>query len=278
MAKRTTARGGHRSAQRRLLGAARAAEHYTWLLSQNDVDAEERLWNPLWLPIAHHGWAQTGVEMAPDRAGVIIDAGFGDPAFVIVAPSLNAMLDVTADMLEAGIPLRAPPDLEPHTLWREQRQGIIDRRVEWRAWPYDRTIDHDVDAWPPDWRRAVGFAAEADYPHPPAQPIRAVLAGEPGLPDPVTIEGHITHRVPTVLVHIETPGQSWSDGIGRRIQADVATGPDATARVREILSANPRLGTKPDRCRPAVDIRMGVQHPPESSAGNSSITHAHQSE
>jgi cell wall assembly regulator SMI1 len=272
----------------RLLGAAQAAEYYTWLLSSNDLDAEEWLWNPLWLPIAHDGWAQAGVEMTPDRTGAVVDAGFGDPAFVVIAPSLTAMLDVTADMLEAGIPLKAPGE-QPFAAWLEQRQAVIDRRMEWQAWPYDRILGYDVDAWPPHWRVAVGFPAEAEYPHPPAVPIRAVLAGEPDLRDPVTIEGHVAHRVPSsgysgthaivtlddgtgsihVLVGIETPGQSWAGGIGRRIQADVATGPDASAQVEEILSAHERLHTDRDHCRPAVEIRMGVQHPPEGAAGSS---------
>ncbi len=131
-----------------LLSATRSVELYKWLCE----NAEEWQWCPLWLPIAHEGWYQAGIEIAPDRPGVVIDASWHGPARVL-APTLAAMLDVTADMVEAGIGV--PPESSDARVWRAQRAALIDARPEWRRWPYDRAIATDVTAWPPHWRRAL---------------------------------------------------------------------------------------------------------------------------
>jgi cell wall assembly regulator SMI1 len=142
-----------------LLSAARAAEHYTRLRDET----EDWQWNPLWLPVAHEGWNQAGVEMTPDRSGVVVDASFGNAGVNVVAPSLAAMLDAAADMIEAGLPLEQPSD---HDEVR-RRAALIDARDDWVAWPYDRVITHEVAGWPPHWRVAIGLPAEPDAPRVP---------------------------------------------------------------------------------------------------------------
>jgi hypothetical protein len=260
-----------------LLSATQAAEHYSWLRDETEIWQ----WNPLWLPVTHEGWYQAGVEMTSDHPGAVIDGSFPDPEVRVVAPSLAAMLELPAAMLEAGVAITPPQDPAGYRRWRDERQALIDGHDDWRAWPYDRVIASNVDGWPPHWRVAIGLPAATDLPHPAATGIRTLIAGDPSLPEPVTIEGYVTERVLVdshasgnsiitlddgtgtlrVLVQPDTPGQYWAAWTGRRIQIDLLHGPDAQRSVDAILDGDPQRRTRaPDgECTLAVEVRMGAQ-------------------
>jgi hypothetical protein len=256
-----------------LLSAARAAEHYTWLRDAT----EEGQWNPLWLPVAHAGWNQAGVEMAVDRPGAVIDASFSDPDVSVVAPSLGAMLDATADMIEAGLSVEHPYDFDE----LRRRAELLDAREDWVTWPYDRVIASEVAGWPAHWRVAIGLDAEPDATRLPAEPIREVVDRPVGVADLLTIEGYLTDRVLIdgvasgnsivtlddgtgairVLVQPDTPGEYWAAWLGRRIQIDVVGGDDADREIEAVIAAEPgrRERAPAGRCMLARTVRMGVQ-------------------
>lgn len=133
------------------LGARDAAESYRFLTEK----VEPWQWCPLWVPILQDRWSQTGVEIATDGPGVIVDAYFGDTEMTIESSSLAALLHATADIAEAGF-LADPP-------YRERQRLIAARADEagWSNWPYERTLPNDEIAshWPARWRRASGFDA-----------------------------------------------------------------------------------------------------------------------
>ena len=128
-----------------LLPAYDAANQYTWLRERS---ADPR-WCPLWLPLAHDGRSHVGVEIAADGAGVVVDASLPGPPRVI-APTLAALLDATADLLEAPDAARGED-----RRWRARRDALLDARVEWARWPFARTLT-TVQQWPPYWRHVLG--------------------------------------------------------------------------------------------------------------------------
>ena len=127
-----------------LLNARRAAEHYTWLRE----NVEDWQWSAAWLPIAHEGWNQAAFEIAAAGPGVVIDVSFPDAASLL-APTLAAMLDITADMLDAGITQEAFDDAR---VWRARRAELSDQRPEWRLSPYPRIVATTIADWPAHWR------------------------------------------------------------------------------------------------------------------------------
>ena len=127
-----------------LLSARRAAEHYSWLRE----NVEDWQWSAAWLPIAHEGWCQAAIELAPDGPGVIIDASWPDPAWLL-APTLAAMLEITAEMVEAGITVEAFVDARD---WRATRNQLSDARPEWEICPYPRVVSTNTADWPAHWR------------------------------------------------------------------------------------------------------------------------------
>lgn len=127
-----------------LLSARRAAEHYTWL--RQNVEDWQR--SAAWLPIAHEGWNQAALEIAPQGPGIVIDASFPDPARLL-APTLAVMLDITAEMIEAGITQEAFADAG---VWRAKRAELSDRRAEWELCPYPRVVATTIADWPAHWR------------------------------------------------------------------------------------------------------------------------------
>jgi hypothetical protein len=256
-----------------LLSAARIAEAYAWLCE----DTEDWQWSPSWLPVASEGWHQAGVEM-DDRFGVVIDASFPDPEVRVVAPSLTVMLDLVADMLEAGVALQGPAgDAAGYERWKAERAALVARRREWRRWPYDRVIASEVDGWPPHWRVAIGVPEATTYPHPRAQPIGALLPQGDGC-EPVTVEGFIRHRElldgqargPTlvtlddgtgtvqVLVQADTLGRYWAAWPGRRIQVDVDASPEAQTTLQRVLGTGDATSFTAE-CRIAKEVRHAVQ-------------------
>lgn len=134
-----------------LLSASAAGDYYQWL----KANVPTWQWNPLWLPIAHEGWNQAGAELAGDALGVIIDASFPEPPRVI-APTLTAMVRVSADMVEAGSGW--PPDGDLRQ-WRQGRLMRVNEQPEWSGWPYDRELGSDQAKWPAAWRRAAAGAS-----------------------------------------------------------------------------------------------------------------------
>jgi hypothetical protein len=256
-----------------LLSAARAAEQYRFFRDK----AEDWQWSPLWLPVAHDGWNQAGVEMVTDRPGAVIDASSHDPDVTVVAPSLAAMLDVAADLLEMGLGLEQPVDQEAF----DRRAALIDARADWASWPYDRNIAEDVAAWPPHWRESIGLPADPDALRLPATPIHDVLNGRKGGTDLITIEGYVTDRVLVdiagsgnsiitlddgtaathVLVQPDVPGRYWAAVLGRRIQVDILTGDTADREIASVLDENPerRDRAPAGHCVLARAARVGVQ-------------------
>ncbi len=81
-----------------LLGATEAVEHYRWLCE----NTEEWQWRRSWLPVAHEGWNQCGIELSGEYRGLIIDGSFPDPPRP-VAPSLVALLHASCAVMEAGL-------------------------------------------------------------------------------------------------------------------------------------------------------------------------------
>ena len=132
----------------RLLSAAEAAGHYTWLVEEFAPGAPYSLL----VPIVHEGSSQVGVELVGDGPGAVVDYSFGDDLRVR-APTLAAILDVTAEMVVAGI--GEPKDGEDARIWRGQREEMAAERPEWDFWPYDRVLSLVGDAWPPHWRSAL---------------------------------------------------------------------------------------------------------------------------
>jgi hypothetical protein len=126
-----------------LLSARRAAEHYAWLRE----NVEDWQWSAAWLPIAHDGWNQAALEIAPEGTGVVIDASWPDPARLLA--TLAVMLDVTAEMVEAGMTPEAFADARD---WRARRDELSDARPEWELCPYPRVVSTSIDEWPADWR------------------------------------------------------------------------------------------------------------------------------
>jgi hypothetical protein len=257
-----------------LLSAARIVEMYRFLLDET----EDWQWTPLWLPVAHDGWNQAGVEMTVDRPGAVVDASFGNAAVNVVAPSLAAMLDATADMIDAGVSLEQPRDHDDV----RRRAALIDTRDDWVTWPYDRIIAYEVAAWPPHWRAAIGLPAEPEAPRLPTTPVRDVLDAPTDHAEPSTIEGYVTDRVlidnvasggymiitlddGTAAAHVrfrpDTPGNYWASWIGRRIQIDVLAGRTAAREIDAALDAVPerRNRSPAGRCLLAREARVGVQ-------------------
>lgn len=260
-----------------LLSAKRAAEFYTWLCKET----ESWQWNPLWLPIAHEQWYQAGMEMTTDRPPVLIDASFPDPQVRVIAPSLAAALHGTADLIEAGLPLR--PRNQSGPAWEEwdaQRREIVAARNDregWSNWRYDRWIASDPRGWPPHWRAAVGLPPETEYPHPPARPIGVVLAQAKKSRVEATVEGYVrdmtrldkgrdsrwvitlvddTGLIP-VFVGSKTPGREFVPWVNRRIQLDLVAGSQANDEVQASLvetSLDPR-----ESYAVAAAARLGVQ-------------------
>ena len=131
----------------RLLRAADAAGHYKWLREEAAPGAPYSLL----VPIVHEGWNQVGVELVGDGPGVVVDYSFGDD-LLVRAPTLAAMLDVTAEMILAG--MGEPKEGEDARIWRAQREELVAKRPGWDLWPYDRVLSLSENAWPPHWRSA----------------------------------------------------------------------------------------------------------------------------
>jgi hypothetical protein len=104
-----------------LLSAGEGVEHYRWLCDET----EEWVWHRSWLPIAHEGWYQCGVELDGEQRGLIVNASFPDAA-VPLAPSVPAMLHATCATIEAGIPSRPAvfegPEFES---WLARRAAVV---------------------------------------------------------------------------------------------------------------------------------------------------------
>ena len=64
----------------------------------------------------------------------------------MLAPTLAVMIDITAEMVAAGI--GEPKEGEDARIWRAQRAQFSNERAEWELWPYDRLIPWDADDWP----------------------------------------------------------------------------------------------------------------------------------
>jgi len=127
-----------------LLSAHRAAEHYSWLRE----NVEDWQWSAAWLPIAHDGHCQAAVELTPKGPGVVIDASWPDGARLI-APTLAVMLDIAAEMVEAGVTPEAFSDARD---WRAKRAEVSDARPEWEICPYPREVSTSIADWPAHWR------------------------------------------------------------------------------------------------------------------------------
>jgi SMI1 / KNR4 family (SUKH-1) len=128
-----------------LLSARQAAEHYAWLRA----NVEDWQWSVAWVPIAHSGWNQAALEAAPEGPGVVIDASWPDPARVL-APTLAVLLDISADMVEAGI--GSPDTSDDARVWRARRAELSDSRPEWQLWTHPRVVPTNVAEWPASWR------------------------------------------------------------------------------------------------------------------------------
>jgi cell wall assembly regulator SMI1 len=143
------------------LGTSDAAKSYKLLTEE----LEPWQWCRLWIPILQHRWSQTGVEVAPDGPGVVIEADFGNPHQAIVSSSLAALMHATADMAEAGLLLSGPSSGPEYEKWFRERQGLIAERADcagWSNWPHDRILPNDEEAsnWPDRWRKAGGFQTD----------------------------------------------------------------------------------------------------------------------
>jgi hypothetical protein len=134
----------------RLLGAAEAAAHDKWL--RDEADEQGRSLSSLLHPLAHEGWCQVGMELLSEGPGAIIDYGFGDQPRVL-APTLAVMLDVTAQMIEAGI--ASPRQEEDARVWRAKRAALLENRPEWEHWSHDRVLTMTGEHWPSHWRAAL---------------------------------------------------------------------------------------------------------------------------
>jgi hypothetical protein len=59
----------------------------------------------------------------------------------------------------------------------------------------------------------------------------------------------------------DTKGRYWAGWVGRRIQIDVLTGPEALRRIDEVLDGDPerRRRAPVGNCVLAAEVRIGVQ-------------------
>ena len=58
-----------------LLSTDEIIDHYGWLCENTD----EWQWCRSWLPIAHEGWNQCGIELDGEQRGLVVNGSFPDP-------------------------------------------------------------------------------------------------------------------------------------------------------------------------------------------------------
>jgi hypothetical protein len=109
-----------------ILGTTEVIEHYRWLCE----NTEEWQWHRSWLPIAHEGWSQCGIDGAGDEQGHVVDGSFPGAARRI-APSVPAVLHTTCATIEAGMPSR-PTEFSGATYdsWRASRDAVVKATYE----------------------------------------------------------------------------------------------------------------------------------------------------
>jgi hypothetical protein len=105
-----------------LLATTEAIDHYRWL-SEN---TEAWQWHRSWVPFAHEGWYQCGIELAGQQRGLLINGSFPDPP-VAWAPSLAALLHATCAAIEVGIPSRPPVFVGAEfESWVAERAAVVE--------------------------------------------------------------------------------------------------------------------------------------------------------
>lgn len=142
--------------------------HELWLVAD---DGSPFL--PTLLPLTWHGWGLTCLEVDPAIASrAVVNADLDNPDYRIDYPSLEALLDVVADLAEAD--LLGEPITEPWTPFYRAATPIVNacvRRHADRAWGY-ADIDWSEpshgdgrqppapsfykilsDGWPDHWKR-----------------------------------------------------------------------------------------------------------------------------
>jgi hypothetical protein len=109
------------------------------------------------LPICGEQLSQASIELVTDRPGVLVVTPFDGP-MEVVAPSLPAMLDATALLLESGHPL--DPQQWTGELgyagWHQRRDAILQAHYAtdgWDHWSHGCDEMSSREDWPPHWRR-----------------------------------------------------------------------------------------------------------------------------
>lgn len=104
-----------------LLSTDEIIDHYRWLCGNTD----EWQWRRSWLPIAHDGWNQCGIELDGEQRGLVVNGSFPDPP-APWAPSLVAVLHATCAALEAKLPSQPRvfkgPEFES---WIEKQAAVV---------------------------------------------------------------------------------------------------------------------------------------------------------
>jgi hypothetical protein len=119
-------------------------------------DPADESWLPL-LPLCWRGRAMHCLELSGLKRAVV-SAGLEETQYGVVAPSLEALLDAVADLVEAGL-LAERVSADRWADWHAQARPIIDscyRRHVTDAWvvgpPWPHFSRWAAETWPPHWR------------------------------------------------------------------------------------------------------------------------------
>jgi hypothetical protein len=136
-----------------LLPAAGMLARYRFRRSDDPLDGE---WPARLLPIFGEQLSENSIELVDGRPGVLVATPLDGPMWVI-APSLAAVIDATAVLLESGHPLDAEQWTGEggYAGWYARREAILEAHYarESRAhWPHGRNEMTSSEDWPPHWR------------------------------------------------------------------------------------------------------------------------------
>jgi hypothetical protein len=136
-----------------LLPAAGMLERYRFRCSDDPLDGE---WPAQLLPIFGEQLSETSLELVGGRPGVVVATPLDGPMCVI-APSLAAVIDATAVLLDSGHPLDAEQWTGEggYAGWYARREAILQEHYAgegWDHWPHGRNDMTWPEDWPPHWR------------------------------------------------------------------------------------------------------------------------------
>jgi hypothetical protein len=248
------------------VGLSRAsliARDYPDYRDMTDEAAETPSWPRSWLPIGAAAYGLVVLDLDPTIGGVLLDPGDG---IEIVSPNLQASLDVTISLLNAGIQLVDPAmeDVDGDSIgWMTAMRGHARScSYDWSGWPYDLRLSHRPDTWPEPWRASLGVSKREAW-----EPAQRMSIGELASvvsDDPIRIEGYNTRMAVAteayqwggrISVYAIDDGTGTTNvlvgpdehlyGDGVRYELEVINGPSAAARIERLTRDRPWVSAPP---------------------------------